>query len=68
LRLKEVNCIEPEVLAESILKNRIDAFINQWNEYKENEENIKLLEIDTDWQQFSEIYLPMTKKKRERSI
>jgi hypothetical protein len=44
LRLKEVNCIEPEVLAESILKNRIDAFINQWNEYKENEENIKLLE------------------------
>ncbi|MEK7400438.1 MAG: CfrBI family restriction endonuclease [Candidatus Poribacteria bacterium] len=44
LRLKEVNCIEPEVLTESILEGRIDAFINQWNEYKENEENIKLLE------------------------
>jgi hypothetical protein len=44
LRSKEVNCIEPEFLTESILKNRIDVLINQWNEYKENMENIKLLE------------------------
>jgi len=44
LCLKEVDCKEPEVLTENVLRNRIDLLIDQWNEYKENIENIKLLE------------------------
>ena len=40
LHLKEVNCIEPENLTESILKDRINEFINQWNE---NNENVKVM-------------------------
>lgn len=43
LHLKEVNCIEPENLTESILKDRINEFINQWNEKNENIKVMKKL-------------------------
>jgi len=44
LRMRKVNCTEPEVFTEPMLKNQIDVLINQWDEDKINKENIKLLE------------------------